>query len=40
MQQAKEAAEAQRETTIALPGKGPRGSRPKKPKGPLWFKRG
>jgi len=28
------------ETTIRVPGRGPRGSRPKKPKGPFWTKRG
>ncbi|MHC4180860.1 MAG: membrane protein insertase YidC, partial [Planctomycetota bacterium] len=37
---AKEAIEAAHETTIALPGKGARSSRPKKPKGPTWFKQG
>jgi len=35
---AKEAAEAAVETTVALPGKAARSSRPKKPKGPFWFK--
>jgi len=38
--QAKEAAAAAVETTVRLPGKGPRASRPKKPKGPFWVKRG
>jgi len=37
---AKEAAEDARETTVALPGKASRSSRPKKPKGPNWVKRG
>ena len=36
----KEAAEAAVETKVHIPGKGPRSSRPKKPKGPLWFKHG
>jgi membrane protein insertase Oxa1/YidC/SpoIIIJ len=36
----KEAAEAAAETQVVMPGKGARGSRPKKPKGPLWTKRG
>lgn len=34
----REAAEAAGETTVQVPGKGPRFSRPKKPKGPNWFK--
>ena len=38
--EAREAAQAAAETTVALPGKAPRASRPKKPKGPMWFKRG
>jgi len=38
--EAKEALAAAMETTVALPGKGPRGSRPKKPKGPIRYKRG
>jgi len=38
--EAREAMEAAAETTVRMPGKGPRGSRPKKPKGPMWFKRG
>jgi len=37
---AKEAVEAARETTVKLPGKAARSSRPKKPKGPKWVKRG
>jgi len=37
---ARQAAQAASETTVAMPGKAPRASRPKKPKGPLWFKRG
>lgn len=37
---AREAAAAAAETTIDLPGWSPRGSRPKKPKGPFWVKRG
>jgi len=36
----REAAEAASETTVVMPGKGARGSRPKKPKGPFWTKRG
>ena len=36
----KEAAAAAKETTVAVPGKGPRKARPKKPKGPNWIKRG
>jgi len=36
----KEAAEAAAQTTVRVPGKAPRGNRPKKPKGPLWFKHG
>lgn len=38
--EAKEALQAATETTVRMPGKGPRGSRPKKPKGPMWHKRG
>ena len=38
--EARNAAEAAAETQVVVPGKGPRGSRPKKPKGPLWTKRG
>ncbi|MCD6364930.1 MAG: YidC/Oxa1 family insertase periplasmic-domain containing protein [Planctomycetes bacterium] len=38
--EAKEAAEASMMTTVRLPVKGPRSTRPKKPKGPNWFKRG
>jgi len=36
----KEAEEAARETTISMPGKRSRSSRPKKPKGPNWVKGG
>jgi len=36
----KEALEAAQETKVRVPGKGPRSSRPKKPKGPFWFKQG
>lgn len=36
----RDAAEAAKETTIVIPGKGARSSRPKKPKGPSWVKRG
>jgi YidC/Oxa1 family membrane protein insertase len=36
--EAKEAEAAAIETTVQLPGKSPRGSRPRKPKGPNWFK--
>ena len=36
----KEAEEAARQTTITVPGKVARTSRPKKPKGPFWVKRG
>ncbi len=36
----KQEAEAAMETTVRLPGKAPRGARPKKPKGPFWVKRG
>ncbi len=32
--------EAQNETVVKVSGKGPRNSRPKKPKGPFWTKRG
>ena len=38
--EAKEALEASRTTTVQMPGRGPRGSRPKKPKGPMRFKKG
>ncbi|MGB2820524.1 MAG: membrane protein insertase YidC, partial [Phycisphaerae bacterium] len=38
--QAREAAEAAAVTTVKVPGKAPRGSRPKKPKGPFFIKRG
>ncbi|MCE5280230.1 MAG: YidC/Oxa1 family insertase periplasmic-domain containing protein [Planctomycetaceae bacterium] len=38
--QAKEELEAAMETTVSVPGKGMRGARPKKPKGPFWTKRG
>jgi len=37
---AKQEAEDAAETKVAVPGKGPRSSRPKKPKGPFWIKRG
>ncbi len=37
---AREAAEAAAVTTVKVPGKAPRGSRPKKPKGPFFIKRG
>jgi YidC/Oxa1 family membrane protein insertase len=37
--QQREAQAAQVETRVSAPGKGFRGSRPKKPKGPFWFKR-
>ena len=36
----REEAEAARETTVSVPGKKPRSQRPKKPKGPNWFKQG
>ena len=36
----KQEAEEAVETKVAVPGKGPRASRPKKPKGPFWTKRG
>ncbi len=36
----KEATEAALETTVRVSGKGPRASRPKKPKGPFWTKKG
>jgi len=36
----KEAQEAAAQTTVRVPGKAPRTSRPKKPKGPFWVKRG
>lgn len=35
-----EALKAATETTVDAPGKGSRATRPKKPKGPMWFKRG
>ena len=35
---AKEAVETARETTVSVPGKAARSVRPKKPKGPNWFK--
>jgi len=38
--QKKEAEEAAMQTLVRVPGKGPRGSRPKKPKGPFWVKKG
>ncbi|HUT01853.1 MAG TPA: membrane protein insertase YidC [Phycisphaerae bacterium] len=38
--EAKEAVEAATTTTVKLPGKAARGSRPKKPKGPFFIKRG
>jgi len=38
--QAREAAAAAVETTVRLPGKAARVARPKKPRGPFWFKRG
>ena len=37
---AKEEAQAAVETRVQMPGKGPRSSRPKKPKGPTWVKKG
>ena len=37
---AKEADEAARVTTVHVPGKAPRASRTKKPKAPLWLKKG
>ncbi|MFB3892873.1 MAG: YidC/Oxa1 family insertase periplasmic-domain containing protein [Phycisphaerae bacterium] len=36
----REAAEAASTIVVEAPGKGPRGGRPKKPKGPFWMKRG
>jgi len=36
----KQAAEAAIQTTVSVPGKAARSSRPKKPKGPFWVKRG
>jgi len=36
----KEAEEAAVQTTVRVPGKAPRSSRPKKPRGPFWIKRG
>jgi len=38
--EAKEALEAATTTTVQMPGRGPRGSRPRKPKGPMRFKKG
>ena len=38
--QQKEAEEAAIQTLVHVPGKGPRSSRPKKPKGPFWVKKG
>jgi YidC/Oxa1 family membrane protein insertase len=38
--QAKQAAEAAATVTVKVPGKAPRDNRPKKPKGPMFFKRG
>ena len=38
--EAREAAQAAAVTTVAMPGKAPRGNRTKKPKGPFWVKRG
>ena len=38
--EAKQAAEAAATTTVRIPGKAPRDNRPKKPKGPMFFKRG
>jgi len=38
--QARQEADAARETTVAAPGKAARGHRPKKPRGPFWTKRG
>ncbi len=38
--EAKQAAEAATTTTVKIPGKAPRDSRPKKPKGPTYFKKG
>jgi YidC/Oxa1 family membrane protein insertase len=38
--QQKEAEDAAAEVTVDMPGKGPRGARPKKAKGPSWFKQG
>lgn len=38
--EAEEAQTAAMETTVQIPGKGPRESRPKKPKGPFFVKRG
>lgn len=38
--EAKRAAEAAMTTTVRVPGKAPRDSRPKKPKGPMFFKKG
>ncbi len=36
----REALAAKQEVQIEVPGRGPRGSRPKKPKGPFWHKQG
>jgi len=38
--EAKQAAEAAAVTTVKIPGKAPRDNRPKKPKGPMYFKKG
>lgn len=38
--EAQKAAEAAEVTTVKVPGKAPRGARPKKPKGPNFFKKG
>jgi len=38
--EAKEALEAATTTTVQMPGRGPRGARPKKSKGPMRFKKG
>jgi len=38
--EAKQAAEAAATTTVRVPGKAPRDNRPKKPKGPMFFKKG
>ncbi|MFW6133470.1 MAG: membrane protein insertase YidC, partial [Planctomycetota bacterium] len=36
----REQEQAQRETTVSMPGKKARSQRPKKPKGPFWYKQG
>jgi membrane protein insertase Oxa1/YidC/SpoIIIJ len=36
----RKAAEAAETTTVRVPGKAPRDTRPKKPKGPMFFKKG